>query len=183
MPSNPDRSDIVGAVVGTHQVSTSGPSRGRVASSTRWPGWSPQIRSVDHDGAVVTAGSRGVVHAVGGATSMDAMGGLRRRIPTTFVTMTLGFGALAGVVPLVGFFTKDAVVHAAYVEASDGRLVWPWVAWLLVGSMVVTAAMTAASSSRVSGSGSWAIHASASATRCASRGSMCCDIRWSLPIA
>ena len=32
----------------------------------RWPGWSPQIRSVDHDGAVVTAGSRGVVHALGG---------------------------------------------------------------------------------------------------------------------
>jgi NADH-quinone oxidoreductase subunit L len=62
--------------------------------------------------------------------------------------MTLGFGALAGVVPLVGFFTKDAVVHAAYVEASEGRLVWPWVAWLLVGSMVVTAAMTAAYSLR-----------------------------------
>ncbi|HEX8495822.1 MAG TPA: NADH-quinone oxidoreductase subunit L [Actinomycetales bacterium] len=94
----------------------------------------------------LAAGS--VVHAVGGATSMDAMGGLRRRIPTTFVTMTLGFGALAGVVPLVGFFTKDAVVHAAYVEASEGRLVWPWVAWLLVGSMVVTAAMTAAYSLR-----------------------------------
>lgn len=94
----------------------------------------------------LAAGS--VVHAVGGATSMDSMGGLRRRIPTTFVTMTLGFGALAGVVPLVGFFTKDAVVHAAYVEAAAGRLVWPWVAWLLVGSMVVTAAMTAAYSLR-----------------------------------
>lgn len=94
----------------------------------------------------LAAGS--VVHAVGGATSMDSMGGLRRRIPTTFVTMTLGFGALAGVVPLVGFFTKDAVVHAAYVEAADGRLVWPWVAWLLVGSMVATAAMTAAYSLR-----------------------------------
>jgi NADH-quinone oxidoreductase subunit L len=94
----------------------------------------------------LSAGS--VVHAVRGATSMDAMGGLRRRVPATFATMTLGFGALAGVVPLVGFFTKDAVVHAAYVEAADGRLVWPWVAWLLVGSMVVTAAMTAAYSLR-----------------------------------
>ncbi len=78
----------------------------------------------------LAAGS--VVHAVGGATSMDAMGGLRRRLPTTFATMTLGFGALVGVVPLVGFFTKDAVVHAAYVEAADGRVVWPWIAWLLV---------------------------------------------------
>ena len=94
----------------------------------------------------LAAGS--VVHAIGGATSMDAMGGLRRRLPTTFATMTLGFGALVGVVPLVGFFTKDAVVHAAYVEAADGRVVWPWIAWLLVGSMVVTAAMTAAYSLR-----------------------------------
>ena len=94
----------------------------------------------------LAAGS--VVHAVGGATSMDSMGGLRRRVPGTFVTMTLGFGALAGVVPLVGFFTKDAVVHAAYLQATQGRLVWPWVAWLLVVSMVVTAAMTAAYSLR-----------------------------------
>jgi NADH-quinone oxidoreductase subunit L len=94
----------------------------------------------------LAAGS--VVHAVGGATSMDAMGGLRRVVPSTFVTMTLGFGALAGVVPLVGFFTKDAVVHGAYLEAVDGRLVWPWVAWLLVVSMVVTAAMTVAYSLR-----------------------------------
>ena len=82
----------------------------------------------------LAAGS--VVHAVGGATSMEAMGGLRDKVPDTFVTMTLGFGALAGVVPLVGFFTKDAVIHGAYEEALHGRLVWPWVAWLLLASMV-----------------------------------------------
>jgi NADH-quinone oxidoreductase subunit L len=94
----------------------------------------------------LAAGS--VIHAVGGATSMDAMGGLRGKVPATFVTMTVGFGALAGVVPLVGFFTKDAVIHAAYDEALHGRLVWPWVAWLLLGSMVVTAALTCAYSLR-----------------------------------
>ena len=94
----------------------------------------------------LAAGS--VVHAVGGATSMDAMGGLREKLPDTFVTMTLGFGALAGVVPLVGFFTKDAIVHAAFDEAMHGRLVWPWVAWLLVASMVATAALTVAYSLR-----------------------------------
>ena len=38
----------------------------RYLRPARWPGWSPQIRSVDHDGAVVAAGSRGVVHALGG---------------------------------------------------------------------------------------------------------------------
>jgi NADH-quinone oxidoreductase subunit L len=94
----------------------------------------------------LSAGS--VVHAVGGATTMDRMGGLREKLPDTFVTMTLGFGALAGVVPLVGFFTKDAVIAGALEEATSGRLVWPWVAWLLVVSMVVTAMLTVAYSLR-----------------------------------
>jgi NADH-quinone oxidoreductase subunit L len=94
----------------------------------------------------LAAGS--VVHAVGGSTSMEAMGGLRNKLPGTFVTMTLGFGALAGVVPLVGFFTKDAVIHAAYEEATSGRLVWPWVAWVLLVSMVLTAVLTVAYSLR-----------------------------------
>src|SRR4051794_30178171 len=94
----------------------------------------------------LAAGS--VVHAVGGSTSMEVMGGLRRKLPDTFATMTLGFAALAGVPPLVGFFTKDAVIHGAYDEAAHGRLVWPWVAWLLLGSMVLTAALTVAYSMR-----------------------------------
>ena len=94
----------------------------------------------------LAAGS--VVHAVGGATSMDVMGGLRDKIPDTFLTMTLGFGALAGVAPLAGFFSKDAIIHAAWEEAVQGRLVWPWVAWLLVASMVATAALTVAYSLR-----------------------------------
>ncbi|MGN6574504.1 MAG: NADH-quinone oxidoreductase subunit 5 family protein [Nocardioides sp.] len=93
----------------------------------------------------LAAGS--VVHAVGGATSMDRMGGLREKLPDTFVTMTIGFAALAGVVPLVGFFTKDAVIAGA-IDAVDGRLVWPWVAWLLLASMVVTALLTVAYSLR-----------------------------------
>jgi NADH-quinone oxidoreductase subunit L len=88
-----------------------------------------------------------VVHAVG-TTSMSAMGGLREKLPDTFVTMTIGFGALAGVVPLVGFFTKDAVIGAVWDEARHGNLVWPWVAWVLFASAVVTAVLTVAYSLR-----------------------------------
>ena len=92
--------------------------------------------------ALLFLGAGAVVHAVGGATSMEEMGGLRRRLPGTFVAMTLGFGALAGLVPLVGFFTKDAIVHAALTQASGPGLVWPAAGWLLVVSMVVTSAVT-----------------------------------------
>ena len=94
----------------------------------------------------LAAGS--VVHAIGGSTSMTEMGGLREKLPDTFLTMTLGLGALAGVVPLVGFFTKDAVIGATLDAARDGRLVWPWVAWVLFASMVATALLTVAYSLR-----------------------------------
>ncbi|HET7533579.1 MAG TPA: NADH-quinone oxidoreductase subunit L [Nocardioidaceae bacterium] len=88
-----------------------------------------------------------VVHAVG-TTSMSAMGGLRDKLPDTFVTMTVGFGALAGVVPLVGFFTKDAVIGSVWDAARHGHLVWPWVAWVLFASTVLTAVLTVAYSLR-----------------------------------
>jgi NADH-quinone oxidoreductase subunit L len=88
-----------------------------------------------------------IVHAVG-TTSMSAMGGLREKLPDTFITMTIGFGALAGVVPLVGFFTKDAVIGAVWDAARHGHLVWPWAAWVLFGSAVVTALLTVAYSLR-----------------------------------
>jgi NADH-quinone oxidoreductase subunit L len=93
----------------------------------------------------LAAGS--VMHAVG-STSMQRMGGLRTTLPDTFATMTIGFAALAGVVPFVGFFSKDAVIAGAYEGAMHGRLVWPWVSWLLVASMVLTALLTVAYSLR-----------------------------------
>jgi NADH-quinone oxidoreductase subunit L len=89
----------------------------------------------------LAAGS--VAHAVG-STSMAEMGGLRRRLPVTFVTTTLGFGALAGVVPLVGFFTKDAVLGAVLAEAEGGRLVSGWLAWALLVSGLLTVVLTMA---------------------------------------
>jgi NADH-quinone oxidoreductase subunit L len=97
--------------------------------------------------ALLFLGAGAVVHAVG-TTSMSAMGGLREKLPDTFITMTIGFGALAGVVPLVGFFTKDAVIGAVWDAARHGHLVWPWVAWVLFGSAVVTALLTVAYSLR-----------------------------------
>ena len=94
----------------------------------------------------LSAGS--VVHALDGSTSMDDMGGLRSRLPDTFATMTIGFAALAGLPPLVGFFAKDAVIAGTFEGAQDGRLVWPSVAWLLLASMVLTAMLTVAYSLR-----------------------------------
>ena len=58
----------------------------------------------------LAAGS--VIHAVG-TNLMPDMGGLRRLMPVTFVTMTVGLAALAGIPPFAGFFSKEAVLGAA----------------------------------------------------------------------
>jgi NADH-quinone oxidoreductase subunit L len=58
----------------------------------------------------LAAGS--VLHAVK-TNSMSEMGGLRKRMPVTFVTMVIGGLALAGIPPLDGSFSKDGVLDAA----------------------------------------------------------------------
>src|SRR5215216_1680968 len=44
------------------------------------------------------------------------MGGLRRRMPITFWTMVIAGLSLAGIFPLSGFWSKDAIVASAYDE-------------------------------------------------------------------
>src|SRR5205085_9695759 len=63
---------------------------------------------------------------------MRHMGGLRTKIPKTFITILCAAVAIAGVPPFAGFFSKDAILLAAYQHA-------PWMYW--VG--VITAGMTA----------------------------------------
>jgi NADH-quinone oxidoreductase subunit L len=54
-----------------------------------------------------------VIHALGGEQDMRKMGGLRRRMPRTFIAMLIGAGALAGLPLLSGFFSKDAILATA----------------------------------------------------------------------
>jgi len=44
---------------------------------------------------------------------MRNMGGLRKRMPTTFLVYLIGALALAGIAPLAGFFSKDEILAAA----------------------------------------------------------------------
>ena len=95
----------------------------------------------------LAAGS--VAHAVG-STAFADMGGLRRPMTWTFATATIGFAALSGLVPLSGFFTKDAVVGAAYDAASGGGEgpAPSWLAWLIVVATLFTAVLTVAYATR-----------------------------------
>jgi NADH-quinone oxidoreductase subunit L len=56
---------------------------------------------------------------------MTAMGGLRRGMPVTFWTMTIGLGALVGLPPLAGFWSKDEILAAAFGATGwSANLVW-----------------------------------------------------------
>ncbi|MEV1147476.1 NADH-quinone oxidoreductase subunit L, partial [Micromonospora sp. NPDC049799] len=70
-----------------------------------------------------------VIHAVG-TTLTSRMGGLRHTMPVTFWCTVVGLGALAGVPPLSGFWSKDGVLAAAEDAALHGAGPAPaWVGW------------------------------------------------------
>jgi NADH-quinone oxidoreductase subunit L len=73
----------------------------------------------------LAAGS--VIHALSGEQDMRVMGGLRKRIPITFWTMTAGVFAIAGIYPLSGFFSKDEILYRTFVFAPNpalGHILW-----------------------------------------------------------
>ncbi|GIJ32052.1 NADH-quinone oxidoreductase subunit 5 family protein [Micromonospora sediminimaris] len=84
-----------------------------------------------------------VIHAVG-TTLMSRMGGLRRSMPVTFWCTVIGLGALAGVPPLSGFWSKEGVLAAAEQAALHGDGPAPaWVGWLVWLAGLVGVAVTA----------------------------------------
>ncbi len=71
----------------------------------------------------LAAGS--VIHALSGEQDMRVMGGLRKRIPITFWTMTAGVFAIAGIPPLSGFFSKDEILYRTFASPNPiGKLLW-----------------------------------------------------------
>ncbi len=83
-----------------------------------------------------------VIHAVG-TNSMTRMGGLRRHLPVTFWSFVVGLGALAGVPPLAGFWSKENVLVAA-AHAAEGEGPAPaWLGWVVYVAALLGVAVTA----------------------------------------
>ncbi len=64
----------------------------------------------------LTAGA--VIHSMSGEQDMRKMGGLWRLLPITYAMMWIGNLALGGVFPLSGYFSKDAIIEAAWAAHS-----------------------------------------------------------------
>jgi NADH-quinone oxidoreductase subunit L len=82
--------------------------------------------------ACLFLGAGSVIHGCGGEQDMRKMGGLRKFMPRTHITMLIATIAIAGIPPLAGFFSKDEILANAYPHH---RLIW------ILG--IITAGMTA----------------------------------------
>ncbi len=64
--------------------------------------------------ALLFLGSGSVIHGMHGEQDMRNMGGLRKWMPVTAVTFIVGWLAIAGVLPLAGFWSKDEILAFAF---------------------------------------------------------------------
>jgi NADH-quinone oxidoreductase subunit L len=72
--------------------------------------------------ALLFLGSGSVMHAMADETDMRKMGGLRSKIPWTWLVFLVGVLAMSGIPPLVGFFSKDLILEK--VIFSGNTLLW-----------------------------------------------------------
>ncbi|MGB7189096.1 MAG: NADH-quinone oxidoreductase subunit L, partial [Acidobacteriaceae bacterium] len=70
----------------------------------------------------LAAGS--VIHAIGGNQDMRTMGGLRKKLPVTFWTMTAAVFAISGIPPFAGFFSKDEILYETFLSPNGGKILW-----------------------------------------------------------
>lgn len=81
-------------------------------------------------------GAGSVMHAMHDEVDMRRMGGLARHLPITFVTFTLGYLALIGFPFLSGYYSKDAVIEAAFDQGGAAG-------WVFGGAALLAAGLTA----------------------------------------
>ena len=82
--------------------------------------------------ALLFLGAGSVIHGLSGEQDLRHMGGLRRAMPITAVTLFCASLAISGFPFTSGFFSKDAILSAAYDHA-------PWMFWIGALTAGVTA--------------------------------------------
>lgn len=67
--------------------------------------------------ALLFLGAGSVIHGMSDEQNMRKMGGLKKSMPITFITMLIGTIAISGIPPLSGFFSKDEILAYAFVSS------------------------------------------------------------------
>jgi NADH:ubiquinone oxidoreductase subunit 5 (subunit L)/multisubunit Na+/H+ antiporter MnhA subunit len=66
-----------------------------------------------------------VIHGCNGEQDMRMMGGIRKYMPKTWLTMLIATITIAGIPPLAGFFSKDEILAGAFFKRFE-TLGAPW---------------------------------------------------------
>ena len=85
--------------------------------------------------ALLFLGAGSVIHGMSGEQDMDKMGGLRKAMPITFMTMAVAWLAISGIFPLSGFWSKDEILASVFDHGGPWLVLW--------GIGIVTAGLTA----------------------------------------
>ncbi|TCS64135.1 NADH-quinone oxidoreductase subunit L [Varunaivibrio sulfuroxidans] len=86
--------------------------------------------------ALLFLGAGSVIHAMSDEQDMRKMGGIWKMIPVTYILMWVGSLALSGVPPFAGYFSKDAILEAAYAAHST---VGGYAFWMGIAAAFLTA--------------------------------------------
>ena len=71
--------------------------------------------------ALLFLGAGSVIHAMHHEQDMRHMGGLKKKLPVTYITMLIGTLAIAGLPPFSGFFSKDEILAHVY---EHNKIMW-----------------------------------------------------------
>ncbi|MBM4316850.1 MAG: NADH-quinone oxidoreductase subunit L [Deltaproteobacteria bacterium] len=75
--------------------------------------------------ALLFLGAGSVIHGLHGEQNIFNMGGLRKKMPGTFLTCLIATAAICGIPPLSGFFSKDTILFSALASGStQSSLLW-----------------------------------------------------------
>ena len=80
--------------------------------------------------ALLFLGSGSVITGMHHEQDMRRMGGLRKYMPVTFLTMMAGWLAICGIVPFAGFFSKDEILWQTWstgafaIPVGAGKALW-----------------------------------------------------------
>ena len=81
--------------------------------------------------ALLFLGAGSVIYALHHEQNIWKMGGLKAKMPTTYITMVIGALALSGCPPFSGFFSKDEILYSALATGHFGI----WIVGVIVAGM------------------------------------------------
>lgn len=82
--------------------------------------------------ALLFLGAGSVIHAMSNEQDIRNMGGLRKKLPITFLTFLIATIAISGIPPFAGFFSKDEILARVF---EHNKLLW---ALGVIGSLMTS---------------------------------------------